>query len=80
MTSIADDITVILPSSHAFQINGGDPDPATTGIVPPDGDRLSIWSFVTELNIWSDKNSPPMSYLISARVVCCPSTLVLLKG
>ncbi len=56
---IADDITAMPSPSYAFQINGGDPDPATTGIVPPDGDRLSIWTFVAELNIWSDKSSPP---------------------
>ncbi len=56
---IADDTVVALSAAYRFQVNGGNPDPATTGIVPPDGDRLRVTSSGTILNLFSDKNTPP---------------------
>ncbi len=55
---LADDISLMLSASYRFQINGGDPDPLTTGIVPPDGDRLNIVSPSDEIDIYSDKSTP----------------------
>ncbi len=55
-TDIADDITLNLSANYKFQVNGGDPDPATTAIVPPDGDRLNIPTFVPVINVFSNKN------------------------
>ena len=59
-TDVADDINLTLSPAYRFQINGGDPDPATTGIVPPDGDRLAVTPpvGVTTINIFSDKSDP----------------------
>ncbi|MBM3999217.1 MAG: hypothetical protein FJ297_06700 [Planctomycetes bacterium] len=58
-TDVADDIWVTLSPNYRFKVNGGDPDPATTAIVPPDGDRVNLWSAGTILNVHSDKASPP---------------------
>lgn len=52
----ADDISVTLSPNYRFTINGGDPDPNTTGIVPPNGDRLSITNTADVVNIWSTKD------------------------
>ncbi|GIW92076.1 MAG: hypothetical protein KatS3mg110_0117 [Pirellulaceae bacterium] len=57
---IADDIFVDPSANYVFRINGGDPDPGTTGIVPPDGDRLSYFVPGNEVSIWSDKSTPPV--------------------
>ncbi len=55
---VADDITLTPSAFYRFQINGGDPDPLTTGIVPPDGDRLNVVSPSDEIDIYSDKSTP----------------------
>ncbi|WP_254513390.1 dockerin type I domain-containing protein [Anatilimnocola floriformis] len=52
----ADQISLTLSSAYKFQVNGGDPDPATTGIVPPDGDALAIAGFFPVINVYSTKN------------------------
>jgi hypothetical protein len=57
----ADQITVWPSGNYRFQINGGDPDPSTTGIVPPNGDQLTILAWAaTEVTIYSDKGTPPL--------------------
>ncbi len=56
---VADDITLTPSGNYLIQINGGDPDPVTTGIVPPDGDRLNVVSPSDEIDIYSDKSVPP---------------------
>lgn len=56
---VADNITLTPSANYLFQINGGDPDPVSTGIVPPDGDRLNVVSPTSEIDIYSDKSIPP---------------------
>ncbi len=52
----ADDIAVTLSPNYRFTINGGDPDPTTTGIVPPNGDQLTFNApFVNVVNVWATK-------------------------
>ncbi len=55
---VADDIAVIPSANYRFRINGGDPDPASTEIVPPDGDRLKYLPPTGEVSIWANKASP----------------------
>lgn len=55
-TDPADQISLTLSSAYKFQVNGGDPDPATTGIVPPDGDSLNIAGTFPVINVFSTKN------------------------
>ena len=52
---MADDISLTLSATYKFQINGNDPDPATTGIVPPAGDRLTVAGVLPVANVWSTK-------------------------
>ena len=53
----ADNITVTPSAAYKFQINGGDPDPATTGIVPPNGDRLTFGGALSVVNVWATKDA-----------------------
>lgn len=55
-TDVADSISLTLSAAYKFQVNGGDPDPATTGIVPPDGDALNISGTFPVINVFSNKN------------------------
>lgn len=60
---VADDITVTPSAAYKFQINGGDPDPATTMIVPPNGDRLNFGGVFDVVNVWATKDAgggPPV--------------------
>lgn len=57
---VADDIFLTLSSTYLFQVNGGDPDPTATGIVPPDGDRLQIFTPINEVSVWSNKGGTPL--------------------
>jgi len=62
---VADDITLVASGTYRFQINGGDPDPVFTGIVPPDGDRLFV-STSGDLSVFSDKAPVPNVTVIDA--------------
>jgi uncharacterized linocin/CFP29 family protein len=56
---VADAVTLNLSTAYRFQINGGDPDPATTGIIPPAGDHLIVpIPLNAEVDIYSDKADP----------------------
>lgn len=57
---VADDIFLTPSATYLFQVNGGNPDPTATGIVPPDGDRLQIFAPANEVSIWSNKSAPPV--------------------
>ncbi len=57
---VADDIYLTTSSVYRLVVNAGDPDPVTTGIVPPDGDRLNVESTSEEIDIYSDKSTPPI--------------------
>ncbi|MFO0909412.1 MAG: hypothetical protein U0794_13850 [Isosphaeraceae bacterium] len=52
-SGVADDFLLTPSTTIRFQLNGGDPPPATA----PNGDRLTLFASVA--NIWADKTSPP---------------------
>ncbi|MEZ6132265.1 MAG: hypothetical protein R3C59_26690 [Planctomycetaceae bacterium] len=51
----SDVITLSLSTAYRFQINGGDPDPATTGVMPPIGDELILPGTFDVVNVFSNK-------------------------
>lgn len=57
IAGVADDITLTPSADYLIQINGGDPEPPA--VTPPDGDRLNVISPFDEINIYSDKSTPP---------------------
>ncbi len=52
----SDVITLTLSTEYRFQINGNDPDPATTSVVPPAGDELIVPATFDTINVYSNKN------------------------
>ncbi|MDY0166305.1 MAG: NF038122 family metalloprotease, partial [Thermoguttaceae bacterium] len=72
-TDAADDIALTLSPAYRFQVNGGNPDPAHTGIVPPDGDQMNVDTLGSqEINIWSDKSPVPNVEVEAAGVGALP--------
>ena len=62
--SNADLINLEPSTAYKFQINGNDPDPNTTGVVPPSGDELTLLGNTTfdEVTIYATKDpgNPPV--------------------
>jgi len=56
---VADDVTLTPSANFVMQINGGDPDPGTTGIVLPQGDQLTVAVPPgAEVDVYTDKLTP----------------------
>lgn len=51
----SDVITLSLSTAYRFHVNGGDPDPDTTGVAPPIGDELIIPGTFDVVNVFSNK-------------------------